>query len=96
MRLLYTPEAISDLQRLKNFIEQKNPLAARKASITLREGIDKLVIFPKIGLPVNRAPNPEVIRDLYVSDYTVRYLIQNQSINVLRIWHNKENEKNHL
>ncbi len=96
MKLLYTPEAISDLQRLKSFIEQKNPLAARKAAITLREGIDKLVTFPKIGLPVNMAPNPEVIRDFYVSDYTVCYLIQNQSINVLRIWHNNENEKNHL
>lgn len=95
MKLFYTSEAISNLQRLKKFIETKHPLAARKASIILREGIDKLVTFPKIGLPVSRAPNPEVIRDLYVSDYTVRYLIQSQSISVLRIWHNKENEKNH-
>ena len=96
MKLFYTPEAISDLQRLKEFIEIKNPLAARKASITLREGIDKLISFPKIGLPVTNAPNPEIIRDLYVSNYTVRYLIQTQTIYILRIWHNKENEKDHL
>jgi len=96
MKLFYTPEAIKDLQRLKTFIEIKNPLAARKASLNLREGIDKLVPFPKIGLPVSKAPDPQVIRDLYVSNYTVRYLIQKQVIIILRIWHNKENEKNHL
>ena len=96
MRIFYTPEAINDLQRLKKFIETKSPLAARKASINLREAIDKLVTFPNIGLPVSRAPNPEIIRDLYVSNYTVRYLIKSQAINILRIWHNKENEKDHL
>lgn len=96
MNLFYTPEAINDLQRLKSFIEIKNPLAAKKASLNLREGIDKLVAFPKIGLPVSKAPNPEVILDLYVSSYTVRYLIHNQTIIILRIWHNKENEKDHL
>ncbi|RKZ99842.1 MAG: type II toxin-antitoxin system RelE/ParE family toxin [Gammaproteobacteria bacterium] len=96
MKLFYTPEAISDLQRLKTFIEVNNPLAAKKASLNLREGIDKLVTFPKIGLPVSKAPDPQVIRDLYVSNYTVRYLIQKQVITILRIWHNKENEKNHL
>jgi plasmid stabilization system protein ParE len=93
MNLYYTPESIGDLQRLKEFIEIKNTLAAKKISITLREGINNLITFPIIGLPVSKAPEPETIRDLYVSNYTVRYLLQNESIYILRIWHNKENEK---
>ncbi len=94
MNLFYTPESVNDLQRLREFIEIKNPLAAKKVSINIREGIEKLVTFPKIGLPVSKAPNPEIIRDLYIGKYTARYLIQNDSIYILRIWHNKENEKN--
>jgi len=94
MKLLYTPEAISDLGRLKEFIEAKNPLAAKNISINIREGIDKLMTYPKIGLPVSKAPDPEVIRDLFIGDYTVRYLIHESNIFILRVWHNKENEKN--
>jgi len=96
MNLFYTPEAIDDLQRLKEFIEIKNPLAAKKVSIELREGIIKLIAFPKIGLPESRAPDPESIRDLYINNYTVRYLLQNEEIVILRVWHNKENEKDLL
>jgi len=95
MKLLYTPEAIDDLQRLKEFIEVKNPIAARKAAINIKEGINKLIVFPKIGLPVRKAPDPETIRDLYILKYAVRYLIQNQAICILRIWHNKEIEKDY-
>ncbi len=47
-----------------------------------------------MGLPVNKAPDPEIIRDLYVGKYTARYLLDNFNIYILRIWHNKENEKN--
>ncbi len=93
MKLFYTQEAINDLQRLKEFIEIKNPLAARKVSINLRAGINKLITFPKMGLPVSKAPDPEIIRDLYVGKYTARYLLDNYTIYILRIWHNKENEK---
>ncbi|MBW6476741.1 MAG: type II toxin-antitoxin system RelE/ParE family toxin [Chromatiales bacterium] len=76
------------------FVEDKNPFAARRISIDLQEGIDKLKQFPKIGLPVLKASDPELIRDLYISSYTVRYLIADDIIYILRIWHNKENEKN--
>ncbi|MCG5516919.1 type II toxin-antitoxin system RelE/ParE family toxin, partial [Ectothiorhodospira sp. 9100] len=57
------------------FVEVKNPFAARRIAIDLQEGIDKLKQFPKIGLPVLKASDPELIRDLYISRYTVRYLI---------------------
>ena len=94
MRIRYSPESIDDLHRLVDFIEVKNPFAARRLAIDLQEGVEKLKQFPKIGLPVLKASDPEQIRDLYVSNYTVRYLITDEVIYVLRIWHNKENEKN--
>ncbi|MCI0505694.1 MAG: type II toxin-antitoxin system RelE/ParE family toxin [Gammaproteobacteria bacterium] len=94
MKVRYSPESIDDLQRVLEFVEVKNPFAARRIAIDLQEGVDKLKLFPKIGLPVLKASDPEQIRDLYIGNYTVRYLIGNDFIYILRIWHNKENEKN--
>jgi len=94
MKIEYSPESIDDLQRVVEFVEVKNPYAARRIAIDLQEGVEKLKQFPKIGLPVLKAPNPEAIRDLYINDYTVRYLITEEVIYILRVWHHKENEKN--
>lgn len=94
MKLKYSPESIGDLQRIVEFVENKNPYAARRIAIDLQEGVEKLKQFPLIGLPVLMASEPEQLRDLYVGDYTLRYLITDEVIYILRIWHGKENEKN--
>ncbi len=94
MKIKYSPEAVEDLQRVVDFVEIKNPFAARRIAIDLQEGVEKLKLFPEIGLPVLNAPDPKQIRDLYISNYTVRYLITNEIIFILRVWHDKENERN--
>ena len=94
MKIRYSPESVDDLRRVVEFVEGKNPFAARRIAIDLQEGVAKLKQFPKIGLPVLKASDPEQIRDLYTGSYTVRYLIAGEIIYILRIWHNKENEKN--
>ena len=94
MKVNYSPESIEDLQRAVAFVEQQNPYAARRIAIDLQEGMDRLKQFPEIGLPVLKATEPEKIRDLYIGNYTVRYLLAEEVIYVLRVWHNKENEKN--
>ncbi len=77
----YSPESLEDLQRVVEFVEVKNPYAARRIAIDLQEGVSRLKQFPEIGLPVIKAPDPERIRDLYVNDYTVRYLITDGTAN---------------
>ncbi|RUO44297.1 plasmid stabilization protein [Aliidiomarina taiwanensis] len=89
----YSAKSLEDLERVVEFVEVKNPYAARRIAIDLQEGGFKLKQFPHIGLPVIKAPDPDKIRDLYVGDYTVRYLITEGTVYVLRVWHNKENEK---
>ncbi len=93
MKIIYSLESINDLERLREFIEVKNPIAAQRIANELLTGIKKLKVFPKIGLPVWRAPDPEIIRDLFIGHYTVRYLISRKAIFILRIWHGKEIEK---
>ena len=94
MKVRYSPESISDLQRVMEFLENKNIYAARRIAIDIQEGVERLKQFPQIGLPVQKASDPEQIRDYYLADYTVRYLITDEIIYILRIWHGKENEKN--
>lgn len=93
MNIQYSPEAIDDLVRLREFIAVKNPHAANHIAQKLLSGIDKLKCFPEIGLSVQRSPEPEKIRDLFITNYTVRYLIGQEMIFILRVWHGKEIEK---
>lgn len=93
MKISFTPEVVADMGRLRAFIESKNPVAAQRIANELLNGIEKLKVFPAIGLKVIRAPQPHLIRDLFVGDYTIRYLIGDNEICILRMWHGKENEK---
>jgi len=39
MRISYSPESIEDLKRLREFIEVKNPQAAKKIAESILKGI---------------------------------------------------------
>ena len=93
MKISFTPEAVADLSRLRAFIESKNPIAAQRIANELLKGIEKLKVFPEIGLKVIRAPQPLLIRDLFVGNYTIRYLTGESAIYILRMWHGREIEK---
>ena len=91
MIIFYTPEASEDLQRLRTFIAEKNPAAAQQIAVDLLAGIAMLKELPYIGRKVEKAPNPKIMRDLSVNLYIVRYLIFDDEIHILRIWHKREN-----
>ncbi|MBK5964005.1 plasmid stabilization protein [Thiocystis minor] len=91
MRVFYSPEAVADLKRLREFIEVKNPQAALQAAASLLKGIGQLKTFPLLGSEVRQAPDPERIRDLIIGKYVVRYLVNRHEIVLLRVWHHREN-----
>jgi plasmid stabilization system protein ParE len=93
MNLRFSPESVDDLSRLRKFIEEKNPAAAQRIANDLLLGLEKLKIFPEIGLNVERSFEPGRIRDLFIANYIVRYLIGDGEVVILRVWHGKENEK---
>jgi len=93
MKINYAPESIEDLKRLRKFIAEKNPDAAKRVACSLLKGIKRLKTFPKLGLEVQEA-DTELIRDLILGDYIVRYLLSKNTIHILRVWHQKENWKN--
>jgi len=90
MKISYSPDSISDLIRVREFIEIKNPYAAQKMAASISNGISQLKTFPYLGVEVELAPEPEKIRDLIIGNYIVRYLIHTEQIYILRVWHHKE------
>ena len=72
---------------LREFIALKNPLAAQRTATSILKGISQLKTFPYLGVEVEQAPNPEMVRDLIIGNYIARYLIHSEKINILSIWH---------
>jgi len=70
MKIVFTPESIEDLARLREFIEIKNPDAAKRIANLLIDGIGKLKRFPYLGVEISSAPDPELMRDLILGNYT--------------------------
>ena len=89
MKILFTPESISDLEHLKKFVEQNSSDAANRIAKNILSGISKLKEFPNLGIKVKKAKS-DMIRDLIFGDYIIRYLVLKETIHILRIWHHKE------
>jgi plasmid stabilization system protein ParE len=87
MKLQFSESVVQDLIRLREFIAENNPQAAERVSLRLRQSIGKLVLYLDIGRSV---PDCENVRELIAGNYVVRYLREEDTIFVLRIWHGKE------
>jgi plasmid stabilization system protein ParE len=88
--LFYSDKAISDLERLREFIAEHNPQAAASVAKELIRRVTALRSFPLLGVRVEEAPDPESIRDFVFGNYVVRYLVSETSVCILRIWHHYE------
>ena len=92
MKLIVSPEAAADLDRLRAFLADKNPDAAQRAATSLIHAVQSLDIFPDRG----RQTDIESVRELIVpfgsSAYVLRYahLPDVDEVVVLRIWHGRE------
>lgn len=50
-QLIWSPEALADVQRLYRFLAEKNPDAARRAVSAIRTGMNILADHPEAGRP---------------------------------------------
>lgn len=95
MKIEFTPESLDDLERLRQFLVDAEASYAKNMLSDIIQGLQKLQLFLRLGLPVRQAPDPNIMRDWYIGRYCVRYLIGKNVIYILRIWHGKENERNY-
>ena len=92
MKLIVSQEAAGDLYRLRAFLADKNPGAARRAAAVIANAVRSLEVFPARGRPSGRADTRELIVPFGRSAYIIRYayLTESNEIVILRIWHGRE------
>ncbi len=92
MKLIVSPEAIADLDRLRAFLADKNPAAAQRAVAAIVGAIQSLDMFPDRGQPTGIANVRELIAPFGRSAYVLRYahMAQADEVIILRIWHGRE------
>ena len=85
MKLVYAEDAVADLKRLRG--------AAHSVATELISRVEELRQFPRMGVPVEMAPDPDTVRDMVFGRYVVRYAIHPSVLIILRIWHGLEGER---
>ncbi|MGJ4886661.1 type II toxin-antitoxin system RelE/ParE family toxin [Bradyrhizobium sp. HKCCYLR20261] len=90
--ILFAPEAISDLERVRTFLDERNRDAARRALSAIWTAIDRLQEFPDMGQPTRDADIRQIVVRFGASGYIVRYALMPQSNDILitRVWHGRE------
>lgn len=94
MKLIFLPEVSDDIDRLYNFLKDKNPRSAQRAMLAIDEGIEMLLDNPYMGVRMETRPE---YRQLFVpfgrDAYVLRHRIDevNDALVVVRVWHSREN-----
>ncbi|WP_209426826.1 type II toxin-antitoxin system RelE/ParE family toxin [Pararhodobacter sp. SW119] len=88
----FAPAAIRDLQRLRDFLRPKSADAAHRAGEAIRQGLNLLGTHPRLGRVVDDLPEEfrEWLIDFGDSGYVVRYHLDDDTVTILAIRHQKE------
>jgi len=91
-KIVWTQTAIQDRFKIYQFWTQKNKsdLFSEKLERLFNEGAKLLAEFPEIGTQTDFRD----IRVKVIKDYKMFYLIQTNSIQIIRVWHTRQNPDN--
>ncbi len=91
-QLIWSPEALADVQRLYRFLAERNPVSARRAAGAIRDGMQIVADHPDVGRPVDDM-DPEFQEwpiSFGASGYVVLYRLQQETALVVAVRHQKE------
>ena len=88
MRLEITRSAETDLARIRDYIRQENPTAARQIVAGILDGIQVLVTYPDIGRPGRIEETRELV--LTGLPCIVRYAADSKTVSILRVLHDSQ------
>lgn len=91
-KLIWSPHALLDVQRLYRFLAPKNQDAAKRAVTAMREGVKVLSLQPAMGRPVTDMDDEfrDWIIDFGGSSYVARYRLDANNLIILAVRHQKE------
>lgn len=91
-RLIWSPPALLNVQRLYRFLSPNNLEAAKRAVKAIRQGVKALELQPGIGRPIEDMPDEfrEWIIDFGDSGYVARYRVDPDAAVILAVRHQNE------
>ena len=90
-KIVWLDQAVDDLVRLREFLGDKNPEAARRAVFTIKNTIRILMDYPDIIHPVEDLPDfHDLIVPFGAGSYITRYRIEGETIYIVGVRHSKE------
>ncbi len=91
-QLIWSPQALLDVQRLYRFLAHKNQDAAKRAVMVIRQGVKVLTLQPGMGRPVEDMDDEfrDWIIDFGDSGYVARYRLDAEKVIILAVRHQKE------
>jgi plasmid stabilization system protein ParE len=91
-QLIWSPQALLDVQRLYRFLAPKNLEAAKRAVTAIGQGVNVMSLQPGMGRPVEDMTDEfrDWIIDFGDSGYVARYRIDGQHLIILAVRHQKE------
>ncbi|WP_082877638.1 type II toxin-antitoxin system RelE/ParE family toxin [Methylomonas koyamae] len=85
-QIVWLPDALMDVERLRVSLQEKNPNAAARAGQTLRDGANALAGFPQNGRPMNDGSERRVLfLPFGAGAYVLRYPIDGDNIVIIRV-----------
>jgi len=90
--IVFSRDAVADIERLRSFLDQKNPGTAQRAMALILAAIERLQDFPNRGLSTGDTDIRQVVLRFGSSGYIVRYAVlpDTKDIIITRIWHGRE------
>lgn len=91
-QVIFSPAAIRDLERLREFLRPKDPSVARRAGKTILKSVSVLGAHPRMGRLIEDLPEQyrEWLIDFGDSGYIARYHIEGDILTILAVRHQKE------
>lgn len=91
MKLAWLPEARNDIQRLFDFLVEKDPQAALRMLERVRAGAATLREYPHAGKRLDdETGRRELFLPFGVGAYVLRYRIRDEFVVIVRVWHSRE------
>lgn len=94
-QMIFSPAALRDLERLREFLRNKNPAAAKRAAEAIIAALKPLMRHPLIGRPVEYVEDAGITyRELPIdfggSGYIALYRLEGELVTILAVRHQKE------
>ena len=90
-KIIFSPQAIADLEEVVRFIAKDDPAAAVRIGNALIDRVEILENFPLLGTPYPKCPG---VRKLVSRPYLIFYRIRERGnfVDILRYWHGAQRE----